>query len=363
MQGGFSFCETDILDLGLEYVPDNVNTYVFADSTYRVHEQSFDGHNGGYFFGTTVEPKVFTLRCIFQDSHINDGILTRIENFFYRGRTGKLVFKKRPWVYYIATVTNLNVKSITNYLNGVITIQMKAYYPFGRCDDQFYSEDSEHVDNIVANSCMLPEALAMPASVVRDGDTLSEQTEITQYNGGTRPAAVAIELAGDLGDGITIKNVTNGKECRFVALTKSESTLKGMYLVSDGLNGRTVLTDGTTAIDASLYHDHGFMELEPSRILVNNERAYMVEGKYVASISSGPRWPEDTIGKYIHCDGKWREVVAWSGSAHNGFSTLPQPENTLLGPVTVVEPNKIVITPDSTMSLTKLNFVYKPTFA
>lgn len=60
MQGGFSFCGTDIADLGLEYVPETANTYVFAGSDYKIHEQVFDGHHGGYYYGSTVSPKVFT---------------------------------------------------------------------------------------------------------------------------------------------------------------------------------------------------------------------------------------------------------------------------------------------------------------
>ena len=105
MQGGFSFCGTDIAELGLEYVPDNANTYVWAGSTYKVHEQAFDGHDGGYFYGTTTAAKPFTLRCIYQETHINEGILTKVESFFRKGKSGRLVFKNRPWVYYVATVT------------------------------------------------------------------------------------------------------------------------------------------------------------------------------------------------------------------------------------------------------------------
>ena len=89
MQGGFSFCGTDIAELGLEYVPDNANTYVYAGSTYKVHEQAFDGHDGGYYYGVTTGIKPFTLRCIFEGSHINDGILTKVESFFRKGKTGR----------------------------------------------------------------------------------------------------------------------------------------------------------------------------------------------------------------------------------------------------------------------------------
>ena len=217
MQGGFSFCGTDIADLGLEYVPDNANTYVFAGSDYKIHEQMFDGHDGGFHYGSTVQPKLFTLRCIFQEAHINNGILTRAETFFRRNKSGKLIFKKRPWVYYMATVTDIDVKSFTNYLNGFVTIQMKAYYPFGRCEQLFYNEDDEYAENIKANSNMLPSSMAAPTSPIAEGETLTGQTEFYLYNGGTERCKVAIELAGDVGDGVTITNATTGQKCHFVA--------------------------------------------------------------------------------------------------------------------------------------------------
>lgn len=193
MQGGFSFCGTDIADLGLEYVPDIANTYVFAGSDHRVHEQSFDEHDGGYYYGSTVSAKTFTLRCIFQETHINDGILTRAETFFRRGKTGKLIFKKRPWVYYIATVTDLDVKTFTNYLNGFVTIQLTAYYPYGRCEQLFYEEGLEYEANLLANSSMLPVSMETPTSIIDGSEDMTETKTIYLYNGGTEKCKVAIE--------------------------------------------------------------------------------------------------------------------------------------------------------------------------
>lgn len=221
MQGGFSFCGTDIAELNLEYVPDNANTYVWAGAQGKIHEQAFDAHDGGYFYGVTTGIKTFTLRCIFQETHINEGILTKVETFFRKGKTGRLIFKKRPWVYYVATVTDIQVGNITNYLNGFVVIQMKAYYPYGRSDDLFYPDDAEYKDNIAANSNMLPASMAMTTSAIADGKTMTVQTEVPLYNGGTEAAPVAIEIAGDVGDGVIITNSSTGQKCSFVGITKA----------------------------------------------------------------------------------------------------------------------------------------------
>ena len=131
------------------------------------------------------------------------------------------------------------MNSISNYLNGVITIQMKAYYPYGRHDNLFYPEGYEYEQNMVANSMMLPESMASTTSIISDGSIMTTQREFYLYNGGTEYAPVAIEIAGDVDDGVTITNATTGQKCSFVALTKSLTTNCGQYIISDGINGRT----------------------------------------------------------------------------------------------------------------------------
>ena len=113
MQGGFSFCGVDIAKFGLEYVPPLDQTYVFGGAPYEVHQETFDAHHGGYFYGTTVQPKDFTLKCLYQDLHIAHGSLTAIENFFRRGKTGRLVFAQRDWLWYTATVVGILLHDVT----------------------------------------------------------------------------------------------------------------------------------------------------------------------------------------------------------------------------------------------------------
>ena len=59
MNGGFRFCGTDISVLGLEYVPDMKDTYVYAGTQTQVSQEVFEGHDGGYYYGMTKQPKEF----------------------------------------------------------------------------------------------------------------------------------------------------------------------------------------------------------------------------------------------------------------------------------------------------------------
>lgn len=366
MQGGFSFCGTDIAELGQEYVPDNANTYVYAGASYKVHEHAFDGHDGGYFYGTTTGIKTFVLRCIYQESNINDGILTRIEKLFSDGKTGRLVFQKRPWVYYVATVTRLHVGSITNYLNGFVTIEMKSYYPYGRFDEPFYPVGYEFEKNMIANSNMQPETMASPTVIVENGSVLASQREITLYNGGTRNAPVAIEIAGDVGEGVIITNSTTGQKMSIVGLTKEATTDQGKYLVCDAMTGKTIITDGTTCEDAYFYHDYGFIDLAPNEVIERDRYCSASGGRggYVLASNLEP-FPDECIGNYIYVIDSWRKITGWDDPV-NKTSLLVSPKITWLtkaGYMTVATMNHITVTPVSSMRLTKLNFVYKPTFA
>ena len=105
MVRGFIFNGVDVDTIGLEYAPAMSNTFVHGESSFKTHTETNDGADGGYYYGETVQPKTFQLRCFFEDTFINSGVMTRIEALFRRGKTGKLIFKERPWCYYIATVT------------------------------------------------------------------------------------------------------------------------------------------------------------------------------------------------------------------------------------------------------------------
>ena len=170
MKGGFSFCGVDIADLGLEYAPENKDAYVYAPAESNIHEETFEGHDGGYSYGASKQPKQFTLRCYYEDKNIAQGLMAKVLDLFKVGKKGMLIFKRRPWCYYYATVTaKPDISQIYTYLNGIIVITMKAYYPFARGlsvnDHLFYNlyTDNYHKE-IMQNTAILDKAEMVPSS-------------------------------------------------------------------------------------------------------------------------------------------------------------------------------------------------------
>ena len=137
------------------------------------------------------------------------------------------------------------------------------------------------------------------------------------------------------------------------------------------MNGRTVLTDGNSATDANLYHDYGFLHLAPNEVMITCKYGWFhrptakVIGRYVSD--AYPPFKDEYVGKYIHSLNTWRKIKSRSGENYIAVDytldeVLDVPDVTN-DTMTIASTNNLVITPVSTMSLTKLNFIYKPTFA
>lgn len=354
MQGGFSFCGVDIAKFGLEYVPPLDQTYVFGSAPYEVHQETFDAHHGGYFYGTTVQPKDFTLKCLYQDQHIAHGALTAIENFFRRGKTGRLVFERRDWLWYTATVVNVDTSDLRNYRNGFVTITLRAYYPFSRHDRISIGEDNMLYSYIAANTGLLSDNETPAASIGK----VTQSTSFMLYNGGSERACVAIAIAGEAGEGVTITNHTTGQTAKFVAFTKAITTDAGKYIVSDALNGKTVLTDGTNSERSFLYHDHGFIELEASYPIERNVYASYEAGKNTVDII-GSELGDDVIGRHIQIGGVWHRIIDANENVLTVESAFEEGGSCYTNIVTM---NEITVELGAGAELTKLDFIYKPTF-
>lgn len=354
MQGGFSFCGVDVARFGLEYVPTLDQTYVFAGGGREIHQETFDGHDGGYFYGVTAQPKEFTLRCFYHDQHIAHGVLTAIENFFKVGKTGKLVFDKRDWIWYTATVTNVDLGDIRNHHNGFVTIYMRAFYPYGR-HDYISLNDTNYLDDyIAANSGLLSEEKTPPVSF----SNINENTDILLYNGGTEKAGVAVAIAGEACEGITIINKTTGQTARFVAFTYQQTTNVNKYIVSDSINGKTIITDGSTSSNGFLYHDYGFIELTPSYPIERDIYvSYQSGTDRVSVIGDMPGY--DVIGRHIHLAGEWRKIIDRTDE-YLVVDTIF--ENAGSCCTDIVQMNEISIELSPGAEITKLDFIYKPTF-
>ena len=228
MRGGFSFNDVDIADIGLEYAPELQDTYVYQPAETSTHIETFDGHQGGYFYGAWRQPKEFILRCYFEEQMIDKGILGKLYGNFRVGQRGKLIFKRRPWCYYNAVVTEVDAHEIYNYENGVVVIKMKAMYPFARSDIFTNSRAEKYHDVLMQNSAVFDKENMELLQIY----SLTEQTSLVLANQGTERAALGFYISGDVGTGVIIGNKTTPfLLAKIKELTGGESLKSNIQLV------------------------------------------------------------------------------------------------------------------------------------
>lgn len=359
MKGGFSFCGLDIYNLGLEYVPDNKDTYVFKSASSSIDEEVFNGHDGGYFYGSSLKPKEFSLKCYYEDKDVRHGLMSNIYNFFKPGKTGKLVFQKRPWCWYVATVTNVDTDSMLNYRNGFITIKLKAYYPYSRSDSNYFEEwDAERYE-LLRNTAFLTDESMVPQTKFED--VFDNKTDFILLNGGNAKANVCVEIAGDVGEGVIIKNNTNGSEMKIVAL--NNLSLSGGSLFIDSFTGKVFIKNDNETKDAFLYHEYGFIDLDPGFPINRDVTIEAESGSNIVSYVDN--FIFDVTDKYIYIADKWYKIKEFNDDT----LTLVENVNTSFsGNTCIVSMNELSIYPVSekdegdNMSITKINFIYNPTF-
>lgn len=351
MTGGFSFCGTDIGSFGLYYVPELENLFVYKPAAAQTHIEAYDGHNGGYLYGSWYSPKDFTLRCYFEDSKVDKGIMAQIYALFRVGKSGKLVFDKRPWCYYYATVTEPVEDNFTNYENGLVTIHLQAMYPFARSDVFTNLRSEQYHDILMSNSAVFDkENMETPYNFYN----IRAKKDIVLANPGQERAHVGIAIAGDTGTGVIISNKTTGQSMKFIAVSKGETANIGKEVVSDPISGKTTL-NGKLAFK---YHDYGYIELETSYPAIRDVYINYLGGNSVEVLNI---LNQNVVGKYIFVKNAWFKIIAQpdrhtlsldkavgSGGAERSM---------------IISMNEISIEPVSTMDITSLRFIFKPTYA
>lgn len=359
MTGGFRFCDVDIADIGLKYAPTLADTYVYRPTQRSVHDQSFAGHDGGYFYGVTAKPKEFSLRCYFEETAIKNGLMTDIYDLFKSGRTGSLVFQQREWCWYTATVTNVDTSQMLNKENGFVVINMRAYYPFARTE--YWTTDNAYGQDILYNSAALNSSAKIPPrSIITTGSMNAQDFNnytILLYNPGTERAKLAIEIMGNCPDGVTIANATTRQECKLVSL--DPTLITNGYIIVDALNGKVVKKAGNNVTYAYLFHDHGFIDLEPAYPIIRDVSAEYIEDSTTVTLADPV---PNCVGKYIWVANAWHKIVSMSSSTSLTISGAAESSGEEITDIVLM--NELTVTPDNpnNFSITRLKFSYLPTF-
>lgn len=352
MLASFTFDGFDIETIGLHYVPELSDTYVYKPSETETHIETYDGHNGGYYYGAWKRPKEFILRCFFENKRIDAGILSKLYGIFKVGKSGKLVFSRRPWCYYTVVITKVPELDLTNYENGLVTITATATHPFAKSNIMSISRTEKSYDNILENTAVVESATMIPT---KEFDMTTAQT-VFLLNPGTEKAPVRIHISGNVGDGIVITNRTNGEVCKIIG-----GTLSGTLII-DSETGKVLKTLNNATSFSFKNHQYGFINLEPGYPCVRNLHIKNITDLTLNTYNTLDI--EDVDDKYIFIN-KWHKINSHERTSIvlNGSETLTAAEQAKTDFKTMaVSLNEIYISPLSTMNI-HIKFDYDATYA
>ena len=179
-------------------------------------------------------------------------------------------------------------------LSGTFIAVFSCYESFGKLLRLSYSGvcgESELTGTGILPSNMMP---AVP---------ITGSTSFLMYNPGTERAHTIIRLAGDVGSGLFIRNLTTGQRCKIIGLTES-SLLPGACLELDSAMGQTRIVLGDETKLAFPFHDEGYIELAPCTPFIRSAEVIHTEGSNIALSSSFEKW---MTGQYVYIDG-WKRL-------------------------------------------------------
>lgn len=307
---GFSYRGKNIGDFGeIYYIPNESERGDYA-LPFDVEEETINGRDGAYYYGSRVEPRTFNLRCYYDG--LSQQTIGDILLWFGRNTSGRLIFDDRDYAYYTVhpnakiTMDDYKRNGCDGYLHqGIMTIPLKAYRPFGRLLPtamvQFppaivgtavvgLSIVGTPMTGADEETCILL-TTTMPSSSYTLTDTV-----FYVYNPGTEATPLNITLRGTATTG-TITNVTNGQSC---VLTNVDTGNNDLVVNSE--TGR-VTVGGT--LDFSV-HDHGYICLSPCIPFVRNASIGYTSGS--KTITSSGLFRNEMAGQFVYLNNAWRKI-------------------------------------------------------
>ena len=143
--------------------------------------------------------------------------MENIYRWLYRGTRGRLIFDHKPYCYYDVAVSKRIVITLYDYsdesggklYSGTFTASFTCYEPFGMMFQTNYTTEP--------GSAALARTGMLPASMMPEAPSIASRSFLL-YNPGTEVAHTIIRVAGDVGDGMLIRNLTTGQRCRITLI-------------------------------------------------------------------------------------------------------------------------------------------------
>ena len=195
---GFTFNGHHSSEYGLVVVSDGDRYHQTLSSNFSDTVVSVPGKNGGYYFGTQLQMKDFTIRCAYDE--MTSHMMHKIQNWLYPNRVGWLIFDETPYKKYKVKISNVveptflpfdDVKRVKNYilqkeiLKGELQISFFSFEEYG-----YENEDYNLPEKIDINTIIKPQYIdsgLIPKNYSHDGicfphQELSEISNETNFN-------------------------------------------------------------------------------------------------------------------------------------------------------------------------------------
>ena len=312
---------------------------------FELRETTVTGRHGGYYYGSQVKIREFTLECYFE--RITLKTFEDMIRWIHYDNKGDQVFDDRPFVTYSAVVwkkptgkvyTVRNDNDLDEVYSGTMSIFFKCYEPFGKM--AYTSYDTYDADGAM-DHCGILEKNEMPVDISPALGTY------LIYNPGTEPCDTIIRIGGTAPNGLTIQN-SSDDVCKIVSLPSSG------YLEINSDHGTVKTMPGDEL--AFEYHDEGYIRLDPC---TPYERDVMVS--YAANsniVSFVARSTADSlVGRYVRLNGEWLRIV----SIHSENSVIVSKKLSTSGveQTMVCTMNELTVSGEGA-SLTKFEIEYVP---
>lgn len=192
----------------------------------------------------------------------------------------------------------------------------------------------------------------LPAAMMPTPPSVSS-TSFLLYNPGTERAHTVIRIAGNVGDGMLIRNLTTGQRCKIINLT-NESLLPGAHLELDSRMGQTRIVLGDSRELAFAMHDEGYIELAPCTPF---ERSIAISHREDSNVitSEGLFLPH-MAGQFLYLDG-WKKIRQITDAHSAILSEKAASSGTTVAPIVTM--NEIEISGEN-RTLTMLEADYTP---